>query len=132
MDVNDNGGQRAHLLSDDTDAAHGTGESSLHMASAPSDSVIRSSNGGFVPSAQPPTLHPLLTQALRLIRQGNYREAIPLLEKAAADGCAEADVELAECFGQGWGAPVDPTRALHHANSGASRGLLEGRYMVAW
>jgi TPR repeat protein len=123
------GGQRAHLLSHEPDA---TNESSLHMASAPSDSVIRSTDTGAAPCAQPHTLHPLLTQALQIMRQGNYREAIPLLEKAAADGSAEADVELSECFGQGWGTPVSPTRALQHANRSASRGTVEGHYMVAW
>jgi len=108
-----------------------TGESSMYLASAPSDSVTRSTVGD-ASSAPPPTLHPKLTLALQLMRRGNYREAIPLLEQAAADGSAEADVELAECFAQGWGTPQNPARALEHASRSASRGITEGRFMAAW
>ena len=133
MDISDKkGGLRAHLLSHDPDAALCAGESSLHMASAPSDSVVRTSDNIATPTAPPGSLHPKLTTAVMLMRQGNYRDAIPLLEQAAADGSAEADVELAECFGQGWGTPHNPACALQHASRSASRGTLEGRYMVAW
>jgi TPR repeat protein len=107
------------------------GDSSMYLASAPSDSVTRSTVGD-ASSAPPPTLHPKLTYALQLMRRGNYREAIPLLEQAAADGSAEADVELAECFAQGWGTPPNPARALEHASRSASRGITEGRFMAAW
>ena len=128
MDPNENTG----LLSGDPAAAHLAGDSSMHLASAPSDSVTRGTDGGGLPSAPPLIIHPLLTQALVLIRRGNNREAIPLLEKASADGCAEADVELTECFGLGWGAPPNPARAFQHATRSASHGILEGRYMAAW
>jgi TPR repeat protein len=135
MDISDaKGGLCTHLLSHDPDAALCSGESSLHMASAPSDSVVRTSDNVATPTstAPPGSLYPKLTTAVMLMRQGNYRDAIPLLEQAAADGSAEADVELAECFGQGWGTPHNPARALEHASRSASRGSVEGRYMVAW
>jgi TPR repeat protein len=102
------------------------------MASAPSDSVTRNSGSHDALAAPPSPLHPKLTNALQLMRQGNYREAIPLLEQAAADGSAEADVELTECFGQGYGTSPNPARALYHANRSAGRGILEGRFMAAW
>lgn len=119
-------------LNENTSLLSGAGDASMHLASAPSDSVTRGTGGGGIPSAPPLIIHPLLTQALVLMRRGNYREAIPLLEKASADGCAEADVELTECFGLGWGAPPNPARAFQHATRSASHGILEGRYMAAW
>ena len=114
------------------DAGQAVGSSPLHMASAPSDSVTRNSGSHDAPTAPPSPLHPKLTNALQLMRQGNYREAIPLLEQAAADGSAEADVELAECFGLGWGTSPNPARALYHANRSAGRGNLDGHFMAAW
>lgn len=57
--------------------------------------------------------------------KGNWRDAIPLLEKAAAHGMWEAKQVLASCYLHGDGVEIDVSRGYELAADAAESGSLD-------
>ncbi len=73
----------------------------------------------------------LFNQAKILIQAAKVPEAIPLLEKAAEAGLAEADYTLGGIYTRGQGVAKDPTAAWDHMLKAAKRGNTNAMISLA-
>jgi TPR repeat protein len=62
-----------------------------------------------------------LTQAIAAYNNGNYAQALPVLQKAAAAGNAEAETDLGDMYYHGLGTPKDPDTAFYLQTQAAAQ-----------
>ena len=72
----------------------------------------------------------LLSSAKALLDEGQYEEAIPLLQKAADMGDAEGQTLLAICYNDGQGVPQDYEAAMKYYRLAADQGYPRGLYNI--
>jgi TPR repeat protein len=83
------------------------------------------------PSASPtPSPADGLAEAKRYLEAKDYAKALPLLQKAAAAGDAEAMSNLAELYRYGWGVARDYAQAYAWYQKAAAAGNAEAMYWV--
>ncbi|KOR31765.1 hypothetical protein TI05_11545 [Achromatium sp. WMS3] len=71
------------------------------------------------------------TQAMLLIDQGQYAQALPLLQQAANRGEAMAQTALAVMYWQGQGVTKNPDQAFKWANKAAKQGDPNAQFVLA-
>jgi TPR repeat protein len=64
----------------------------------------------------------IYTDALKLIAEKKFTEALPLVKKASANGSVDAEYQLSAMYYLGQGVPVDKTLAMKHCLSAADKG----------
>ena len=72
-----------------------------------------------------------LRRAVRLIDQGNAKQAFPLLSRAARAGIAEAEYRVGRCYLEGAGVPPSRTEGARWLERAANQGYVEAQAQLA-
>ena len=72
-----------------------------------------------------------LRRAVRLIDQGNAKQAFPLLSRAARAGIAEAEYRVGRCYLEGVGVPPSRTEGARWLERAANQGYVEAQAQLA-
>ena len=72
-----------------------------------------------------------LRRAVRLIEQGNAKQAFPLLTRAARAGIAEAEYRVGRCYLEGAGVPPSRTEGARWLERAANQGYVEAQAQLA-
>src|ERR1700748_2337730 len=72
-----------------------------------------------------------LRKALRLIEQGNGKQAFPLLTRAARAGIAEAEYRVGRCYLEGTGVPPSRVEGARWLERAANQGYVEAQALLA-
>ena len=72
-----------------------------------------------------------LRRAVRLIDQGNAKQAFPLLSRAARAGIAEAEYRVGRCYLEGVGVPPSRTDGARWLERAANQGYVEAQTQLA-
>jgi hypothetical protein len=73
-----------------------------------------------------------LAEAKRYLDAKDYPTALPLLQKAAEAGDAEAMINLDSLYDKGWGGPQDYAQARQWYQKAADAGNADGMYKLGW
>ncbi len=72
-----------------------------------------------------------LRRAMRLIEQGNAKQAFPLLGRAARAGIAQAEYRVGRCYLEGTGVPPSLTEGARWLERAANQGYVEAQAQLA-
>ena len=72
-----------------------------------------------------------LRRAVRLIEQGNAKQAFPLLSRAARAGIAEAEYRVGRCYLEGVGVPPSRTEGARWLERAANQGYVDAQAQLA-
>src|SRR5512135_2114447 len=72
-----------------------------------------------------------LRRGIRLIDQGNAKDAFPLLTRAARAGIAEAEYRVGRCYLEGAGVPPSRAEGARWLERAAAQGYIEAHAQLA-